>query len=85
MVSEMLPSLNWEDVGAHLIDASKLSGAMLHVLDLRELRMLVGISKNNPELFAAYLAHRFDLLVKHKNAMIRTTFGETPTDGESND
>jgi hypothetical protein len=33
---------------------------MFLVLDLHELRMLVGISKRDPVLFLSYLNHRFE-------------------------
>jgi hypothetical protein len=78
MVSEMLPSLDWEGVGTQLINASHLSGAMLHVLDLQELRMLVGISKDDPVLFAAYLSHRFDAMTERKHALLRTRLDGPP-------
>jgi hypothetical protein len=54
------------------------SGAMLHVLDLRELRMLVGISKDDPVLFAAHLSHRFDVMTERKHAMLRTRLNGPP-------
>lgn len=78
MVSEMLPSLDWEGITNQLIDASKQSGTMLQVLDLQELRMLVGVSKDNPMLFAGYLAYRFDAIEERKNAMLRTVFDGPP-------
>jgi hypothetical protein len=78
MVSEMLPGLDWEGVGAKLLNASMQSGAMLHVLDLRELRMLVGISKDDPVLFAAHLSHRFDVMTERKHAMLRTRLNGPP-------
>lgn len=78
MVSEMLPSLDWPRVGTQLIKSSEKSGAMLHVLDLRELRMLVGTSKDNPVLFSAYLAHRFDTMAERKHAMLRTRLEGPP-------
>ena len=78
MVSEMLPSLDWEGVGMQLINASHLSGAMLHVLDLQELRMLVGISKDDPVLFAAFLSHRFDVMTERKHALLRTRLDGPP-------
>ncbi len=78
MVSEMLPALDWEDIATQLIDASKQSGAMLHVLDLRELRMLVGISKDDPLLFAGHLAYRFDVMTERKHAMLRTRLNGPP-------
>jgi hypothetical protein len=78
IVSEMLPGLNWEAIGAQLLAASQHSSAMLHVLDLRELRMLVGISRDDPVLFVAYLAHRFDVMTERKNAMLRTKLDGPP-------
>ncbi len=78
MVSEMLPSLDWGGIAANLIAASEKSGAMLHVLDLQELRILVGISRNNPALFAAYLSHRFDIMLERKHAMLRTVLNGPP-------
>lgn len=78
MVSEMLPGVDWEYVGTQLLNASMQSGAMLHVLDLRELRMLVGISKDDPVLFAAHLSHRFDVMTERKHAMLRTRLNGPP-------
>lgn len=71
MVSEMLPGLDWEAIATQLLAASDKSGAMLHVLDLRELRLLVGISRNDRVLFAAYLSYRFDIMTERKQAMFR--------------
>ena len=71
MVSEMLPGLDWESVGDQLLAASTPSATMLHVLDLQELRILVGISRDNPVLFMAYLSYRFDTMVERKHAMLR--------------
>lgn len=51
---------------------------MLHVLDLRELRMLVGISRDDPVLFVAHLAHRFDVMTERKHAMLRTKLDGPP-------
>ena len=78
MVSEMLPSVDWEYVAAQLLNASVKSGAMLHILDLQELRMLVGISNDDPVLFAAHLSHRFDVMTERKHAMLRTRLKEPP-------
>ncbi len=78
MVSEMLPGLDWESIGTQLIDASNKSGAMLHVLDLRELRMLVGVSKDDPVLSAGHLAYRFDVMTERKHAMLRMLLDGPP-------
>lgn len=71
MVSEMLPGLDWEAIAAQLLANSQRSAAMLHVLDLQELRMLVGISKDDPVLFAAFLLYRFEMMTERKHAMLR--------------
>lgn len=78
MVSEMLPGLDWEGVGKQLLNASSQSSAMLHVLDLRELRILVGVSKDDPILFAGHLAYRFDIMTERKHAMLRTRLDGPP-------
>jgi len=78
IVSEMLPSVDWEAVGARLIDTSQQTGSMLHVLDLRELRVLVGISTDDPVLFAAHLAYRFDAMAERKHPMIRMRLDGPP-------
>ena len=78
MVSEMLPGLDWEAVGAQVLAGSRQLGAMLHVLDLRELRILVGISRDDPMLFIAYLVHRFDVMTECKHAMLRTRLDGPP-------
>ncbi|HZZ42774.1 MAG TPA: hypothetical protein VFE58_07540 [Tepidisphaeraceae bacterium] len=71
MISEMLPSLDWEKIGSQLLAASKKTGAMLHVLDLRELRVLVGISRDMPEMLLEYLTYRFKVMSERKHAMLR--------------
>jgi hypothetical protein len=78
MVSEMLPGLDWEAIGAQLLAASEQCDAMMHVLDLQELRTLVGISRDNPVLFTAYLAHRYDVMTERKHAMLRTRLDGPP-------
>ena len=78
MVSEMLSGLDWEAIAEQLLAASEKSGAMLHILDLRELRILVGISHDNPVLFAAYLSHRFDIMTERKHALLRMRLDGPP-------
>jgi len=78
MVSELLPSLDWEAIGAQLIAASQKSGAMLHVLDLQELRLLVGISRDQPDVLVAYLAYRFGVMKEHGHAFLRMRLDGPP-------
>ena len=78
MISEMLTGLDWKGIAAQLINASRQSGAMLHVLDLRELRMLVGVSKDEPLLFVRQLMHRFATMIECQNAMLRMRLDGPP-------
>jgi len=78
MVSEMLPGVDWEAIGTQLLTAAQRSGAMFHILDLRELRVLVGISRNDPARFIAQLTHRFGVMTVRKHAMLRTRLTGPP-------
>lgn len=78
MISEMMPDLDWESIGARLIGASGQSNAMLHVLDLQELRVLVGVSQNNPLRFVVDLIRRFEIMTERKHAMLRTKLDGPP-------
>ena len=78
MVSEMLPSLDWEAIAAQLLAASQKSGALFHVLDLRELRILVGVSSDDPDCLVIRLAHRFSVMLERKHAMLRTRLDGPP-------
>ena len=78
MVSELLPSIDWPSVAEQLLEASKMTGAMLHVLDLQELRFLVGVSENDPVKFMVRLMHRFQVMCEAKSAYIRTRLEGPP-------
>lgn len=78
LVSEMLHDLDWKAIAEQLIAVSPDPGTMMQVLDLQELRVLVGISRNNPELLMAYLSNRFDVMVERKHAMLRTRLDGPP-------
>jgi len=78
MVSELFPSVDWTSVAEKLLKGSRETGAMLHVLDLRELRLLVGVSEDNPVHFIVHLTHRFETMCEHKSAFIRMRLGGPP-------
>ena len=78
MVSELYPSLDWAAVRVQLLDASRATDSMFHVLDLQELRFLVGVSENNPVRLMAHLVHRFQVLSESKSAYIRTRLEGPP-------
>ena len=71
IISELHPSVDWSKVFQRLQQASKDSGTVINILDLRELRTIVGISKDDPNLFHAYLLHRFEVASDSQHAHIR--------------
>lgn len=77
MVSELLPCVDWNTVAQQLVNASKAAGAFLLVLDLQELRFLVGVSKEPVELMAR-LIKRHMIMVEVGSAFIRTRLDGPP-------
>ncbi|HEV8718638.1 MAG TPA: hypothetical protein VGX03_38200 [Candidatus Binatia bacterium] len=77
MVSELYPGVDWNLVAKQLIEASKAAGAMLHVLDLQELRLLVGTSKA-PIALMAHLIRRFEIMANVGSAFIRSRLEGPP-------
>jgi hypothetical protein len=71
MVSELLPAVDWCAVAKRLIEAAKQADAPMLVLDLQELRLLVGTSKT-PEDLIAHLLRRFLIMRDKGSALIRT-------------
>lgn len=78
MVSELFPSLDWKMIRVQLLESSRASGAMFHVLDPQELRLLIGISANEPVQLMLHLARRFELLCGAESAYIRTRLKGPP-------
>jgi len=72
MVSEMLPSVDWTAVAAKLLAAATKTGAIFSVLDLQELRVLVGVSDDNPLKFRQHLCRRSEILNQCRSALIQT-------------
>lgn len=77
MVSELLPSVDWADIALRLVVAASKIGAPFVVLDLQELRMLVGVSKTSDHLIA-HLWRRFEIMCEKKSALIRTKLDGPP-------
>jgi len=77
MVSELLPSADWESVAKQLLDASKNAQAMFHVLDLQELRLLVGVSTTPTDL-VVNLLNRFKTMAQVGSAFIRARINGPP-------
>lgn len=74
LVSEMHDGVDWGEVASQLIDASKSTEYFLHVLDLRELQQLISNSNQRASQLYAYLAIRWEQMVKEKNAFWRSHF-----------
>ncbi len=77
MVSELLPSVDWGGISEQLVGAAEAAGALLLVLDLQELRLLVGISKT-PDGLMGHLARRFQVMTEVGSAFIRTRLDGPP-------
>jgi hypothetical protein len=74
LVSEMHGNVNWQKVADELIMAEKSMEYLFHVLDLRELENLISYSQGRPIVLEAYLVRRWEIMVKNKNAFIRSCF-----------
>jgi len=74
----MMPCLDWEAIGKQLITASQKNNAMFHILDLQELRVLIGISGDRPDLLLAHLSNRFMVMVERKHALLRVRLNGPP-------
>jgi hypothetical protein len=74
LVSDMHPGVDWDAVGHGLIHASEAVGYLFHVLDLRELQRLVSHSAGRPAMLENYLTQRWQLMVQHKSALVRSQF-----------
>jgi hypothetical protein len=77
LVSELLPSVDWTSIAQELIGASTPPAQLLHVLDLRELRLLVGASET-PLILMTHLSRRFEIMKQCGSAFIRTAFDGPP-------
>jgi hypothetical protein len=77
MVSELLPSVDWEAVARRMAEVSNATDALVLVLDLRELRTLVGVSRT-PAALLAHLERRHTLTVEAGTAFIRTALDAPP-------
>jgi len=77
MVSELLPALDWMTITARLLSLSS-DTTMFHVLDHQELRLLVGVSKDNPVLFLAYLLYRHERMCEQNNTLMRMKLDGPP-------
>ena len=74
LVSDMHEGLDWQAVARELIDAAQATGYLFHVLDLRELQRLVSHSAGTPAMLECYLVQRWELMVEHESALIRSQF-----------
>jgi hypothetical protein len=73
LLSEMYPAIDSKTITIELFKTQIESKAMFHILDLRDLAMLVGMSKT-VNLFDYYLMQRAEEVVNMQNAVVRTRF-----------
>jgi hypothetical protein len=69
--------VDWRAVADQLVKAATTANAPLVVLDLQELRLLVGISKS-PDHLMAHLVRRFEIMDQNRSAFIRTKLDGPP-------
>ena len=77
VISEKIPAVNWNDIFFLLVKSALKTQSMIHILDLQELREYVGHSKSANQ-FDHYLMQRFEVMVKRKQAFIKTKFVKRP-------
>jgi deoxyribose-phosphate aldolase len=73
LVSDLHHAVDWEEVAVNLLEESEQVQAMLHVLDLHELRKTVAASET-PIQFIARLMRRFETMKRRKTANLRIEF-----------
>lgn len=73
VISEMFPAVNWEEIAKTFAETALENYSMLHILDLQELRDLIGYSSSIYH-FDYYLMKRFEVVVNEKSAFVRMKF-----------
>lgn len=79
LISEMYPAIDWDAITNEVFKAWIKSNAMFHILDLRELAMLVGGSKT-VNMFDDILMQRAEKIVNTQNVFARTRFIKDETE-----
>lgn len=77
MVSELLPAVDWETVARRLVEVSDATAARVLVLDLSELRTLVGASRS-PDGLLAHCERRYTHMAESGTAFIRSRLDAPP-------
>ncbi|MCY7279245.1 MAG: hypothetical protein LH702_37310 [Phormidesmis sp. CAN_BIN44] len=73
VISEMFPAVNWTEITKALMETALESSSMVHIIDLVELRNLIGYS-SNVYYFDYYLMQRFEAVINKESAFVRTKF-----------
>ena len=71
LVSDMHDRLDWRAIAHALVDGSRRSGFLFHVLDLAELRTLVSHSRGRAAVFEAHLVQRWEAMRAGGTALVR--------------
>lgn len=71
LISELMHAGDWSDVERELLEAMKTTGGFFHLLDLRELIMLLKASSGKAELVDYNLIERFKHFVEKRTVHIR--------------
>ncbi|MEF3065291.1 hypothetical protein [Pandoraea apista] len=78
LITEMMPTGDWGEVEAAVIDAAKETGDFFHVFDLREFINLLKGSSGNARLFDYNLMERFKAFTECGSVHLRIQFRHRP-------
>lgn len=71
LITELMTCGDWDDITKQLLDAMKQTGALFHLLDLREFITLLKQSSGNPLLIDYNLLERCKFFMEKKSVFIR--------------
>lgn len=72
LITELMHWGDWQEIEDLLIDATKVTGAFFHLLDLREFILLLKGSTGKAPLLDYNLLERFKLFFEHRSVHIRS-------------
>ena len=71
LITELMTSGNWDSITKQLLDAIEETGALFHLLDLREFITLLKQSSGKPELIDYNLVERCKFFCQKQSVFIR--------------
>lgn len=71
LITELMTCGDWDEISKQLLEAMKETGALFHLLDLREFVTLLSQSSGDPKLIDYNLIERCKLFLEKKSVFIR--------------